>query len=783
MYLRHFVPNQSVVLVVVLCLGTVIAGKDKPTEDGDDIKEEVVIPGPGIPSAGPPASSGLHLKASSGRLQDGLAKKLLQKWGYMETQLSDGRWDYVDWRKELDNPAISVDSTLQSFKSFKSDENEDSWSNTVKDKYHQGISSFQKKFSLPVTGELDSRTVELMQQPRCAVPDNTGSSRYMDEDDTSFEEQQKVKDSGLKSGHKNRKKMLSTSKQSKLDAITGKKDASGKKSPPKPRFEDVLTTRTVARSTSAKTTPKPTSNGNVIRRTPTLAAILRGSEVLPNRTESDFEVVTDMSEVITETVNTYTTAIGTERVYDTDAMVTDVQDQRTKNQHLEERRRRSAPGLLQKVLQRSRRTSSYICNHGFNAERTITWRIIKKSGSDKLTDSVYLTSDSTRSIVEEAFRRWAEVSQLTFKEDNSQTNVDIWIQFVSDGASSVPYGCGQYVWCFYGSEMAASFHSYVYSNGQYTRRAYIYFRDDPIYPWGSNNYYYGLMDLFTAAVHEIGHILCLDHDDVNSYYDSVMSPYVMYFFPDNNFQVPIDVTARRKLKDMYGACTDPFVAFDWIRTENGVKLYSTYMFRGNHYWQWENSNQQTRYGDPRITSSSSTEWPGVPSNLQAVVQITPKGSSLNELYFFAGGRSYLYDQTNKRVSRQGSISSMWPSKPGSSTSIPTNIKAAYFDKRDGNVYFFTSTMVYEYDYSSNTKGCCNSIKSISTAFPGRYNGYPALENNIDLAYYSIADRKLYFLKGEDYWESTYNPSSTSVYNRVNLKQYGWHEKWKYICEV
>ncbi len=86
--------------------------------------------------------------------------------------------------------------------------------------------------------------------------------------------------------------------------------------------------------------------------------------------------------------------------------------------------------------------------------------------------------------------------------------------------------------------------------------------------------------------------------------------------------------------------------------------------------------------------------------------------------------------------------------------------------------------VYAYDYSLKPNGL-KSIQSISTAYPGRYSSHPAyaLENNINLAYYSIADRKLYFFKGADYWEATYNP------NRVNWKQYGWHNKWDHICEV
>ena len=133
-------------------------------------------------------------------------------------------------------------------------------------------------------------------------------------------------------------------------------------------------------------------------------------------------------------------------------------------------------------------------------------------------------------------------------------NFYLCISLIISIAANLPFGCNQYIHCFYGSEMASSFYTYVYSNGQYGRRAYIYFRDDPDYPWGSNYYTRSssYANLFTAAVHEIGHTLCLGHNDIGSHSESVMSPFVMYYFPNNNLQVPIDSAARSKIKTMYG---------------------------------------------------------------------------------------------------------------------------------------------------------------------------------------------------------------------------------------
>ena len=60
--------------------------------------------------------------------------------------------------------------------------------------------------------------------------------------------------------------------------------------------------------------------------------------------------------------------------------------------------------------------------------------------------------------------------------------------------------------------------------------------------------------------------------------------------------------------------------------------------------------------------------------------------------FDPDGNSYLYDQYNKALGSQKT----WSKKPGSTyPDIPTgnSLRASYFDKTDGNVYFFNQTHV------------------------------------------------------------------------------------------
>ncbi len=91
-----------------------------------------------------------------------------------------------------------------------------------------------------------------------------------------------------------------------------------------------------------------------------------------------------------------------------------------------------------------------------------------------------------------------------------------------------------------------------------------------------------------------------------------------------------------------GICSDPFVLFDWIKKKNNARQYSTYLFRRNNYWLWENQNGRIRYGDPRPLASTqhSDNWtnaynPADTNPLQAILHITPRNVDPDnyEIYF------------------------------------------------------------------------------------------------------------------------------------------------------
>ena len=91
-------------------------------------------------------------------------------------------------------------------------------------------------------------------------------------------------------------------------------------------------------------------------------------------------------------------------------------------------------------------------------------------------------------------------------------------------------------------------------------------------------------------------------------------------------------------------CSGSFdTVFDWVRTVGTKKKYSSVFFRGDTMWVYENTNGRVKYGDPRAISDM---WTGVPNDLDAALQILPRSSTQDDLYFFKGELSFLADYFN-----------------------------------------------------------------------------------------------------------------------------------------
>ena len=92
------------------------------------------------------------------------------------------------------------------------------------------------------------------------------------------------------------------------------------------------------------------------------------------------------------------------------------------------------------------------------------------------------------------------------------------------------------------SEVGISFHQTTSGS----HRAYIYFLDDGTITWSSRGNSRHSRHLMTVAVHEIGHVLGLGHDNASS---TMQATYPDSIVPH---KVEIHGSTRQKIKDLYG---------------------------------------------------------------------------------------------------------------------------------------------------------------------------------------------------------------------------------------
>ena len=162
----------------------------------------------------------------------------------------------------------------------------------------------------------------------------------------------------------------------------------------------------------------------------------------------------------------------------------------------------------------------------------------------------------------------------------------------------------------------------------------IHYDDDECFISDPNGEEPGCLSLHRVALHEVGHVLSLNHSLANG---SVMYPVSEYMA----FELSGD--DRKAAQAVYGVCGGKFDSiFDWLREKqeeeyiNGVVVttikyvYSTYFFRSRSYWMYENRSNRTRFGDPRRISY---EWHGVEDDIDAVVQIREKAAGSSSRRF------------------------------------------------------------------------------------------------------------------------------------------------------
>lgn len=320
-------------------------------------------------------------------------------------------------------------------------------------------------------------------------------------------------------------------------------------------------------------------------------------------------------------------------------------------------------------------------------------------------------------VIERALKSWSAVSKFTF----TKTSEDADIQFkwdVGKHCESVDFD----------GPLKILAHAFYPQSGR------VHFDDEE--NWSLSGPIKGKIDLFTVALHELGHTLGLDHLP-----DREAIMFANYPLP--NKPQPVDIAALQKIYDVKKASPPPpsttasppvpqpvkrpnlckDTSFDAITMSNAKKVF---IFKGAWYWQLNDDADEMLPGYPRPISK---DWNGLPDSVDAAVTFRD-----GKFYFFKGDRYWRF--TNRRLDA-GYPKLISVGFPG----IPNNVDAAFFNN-DDSIIFFKGGFYWRFDWRDSLK-----VKPVYPKLITEWPGVPVKLNSV----FKWKNGVSYFFKDEFYY--------------------------------
>ncbi|XP_061564369.1 matrix metalloproteinase-25 [Cololabis saira] len=403
---------------------------------------------------------------------------------------------------------------------------------------------------------------------------------------------------------------------------------------------------------------------------------------------------------------------------------------------------------VEDMRRRKRRRKRYALS-GLKWDKTdLTWSIHSYPTPSTSPD---LPKEAVESLLFRAFKAWSDVTPLNFRRETAEG--DIKISFASllhdDG---YPFD-GQ------GGTLAHAFFP-----GKTEIAGDTHFDDHEIWSYGGDS---STTDLFTVAVHELGHALGLSHSSSDP---SIMRPY--YQGPVGDAATfKLDLDDKLAIQQIYGVreggrpdASDPGIprlpspppprpthsydpssqqrcqgGFDAVANIRG----EVFFFRGPHFWRTKRDGSLVSLRPAQIKNF----WMGLPSDVSKIDAAYERKSD-HKIVFFIGSQYWVFKDTQAMRGYPRPVSD-WGMKTKAGAPVG-KVDAAFIWAHNGKTYLFSEGEFWRFDEGRRDEQVPKQPESGYPRDSSLWGGMPTHMDDV----ISSREGDAYFFKDNLYWVLT-----------------------------